>query len=139
MFTVLKFIGAGYLIYLGVKLWRTPVQAPDTSGNTNALAEDQPLRIFLHSYIVTALNPKSIIFFVAFLPQFLDASQPILAQMMVFQTTSLVLAATAYALLASLARNQIRKQPSVQRAVNRTGGTLMVGAGLLAAGWRKAA
>lgn len=141
LFTVLKFIGAGYLIYLGVKLWRTPVQTPDTSGNPNAPAEDQPLRIFLHSYIVTALNPKSIIFFVAFLPQFLNASQPILPQMMVFETTFLVLAilnATFYALVASLARNQIRK-PSVQRAVNRTGGTLMIGAGLLATGWRKAA
>lgn len=141
LFTVLKFVGAGYLIYLGIKLWRAPVQAPDLSGNVEEVPKERPLRIFLHSYIVTALNPKSIIFFVAFLPQFLNTNQPILPQMVVFETTFLVLAilnATFYALLASLARNQIRK-PGVQRAVNRTGGTLMIGAGLLAAGWKKAA
>lgn len=141
LFTALKFIGAAYLIYLGIKLWRAPINAPDMSSTAEAPPKEKPLRIFLHSYIVTALNPKSIIFFVAFLPQFLNVQQPIMPQIVVFETTFLVLAilnATFYALLASLARNQIRK-PGVQRAVNRTGGTLMIGAGLLAAGWKKAA
>ena len=90
---------------------------------------------------MTALNPKSIIFFVAFLPQFLDAAKPIAVQMMVFETTFLVLAtvnAALYGLMASMARKTIRK-PSVQRVVNRTGGSLMIGAGLLAIGWKKAA
>jgi threonine/homoserine/homoserine lactone efflux protein len=61
--------------------------------------------------------------------------------MVIFETTFLVLAtlnAAAYALLASLARGAIRR-PAVQRAVNRTGGTLMIGAGLLALGWKRAA
>ena len=99
------------------------------------------MRIFLHTYVVTALNPKSIICFVAFLPQFLDAAQPILPQMVIFETTFLVLAilnAGFYAMMASMARQSIRR-PGLQRAVNRVGGTLMIGAGALAAGWKRAA
>ncbi len=87
-----------------------------------------------------ALNPKSIIFFVAFLPQFLDPAAPALTQMVVFETTFVILAtlnAAAYALLASMARGAIRK-PTVQRIVNRTGGSLLIGAAMLAAGFRKA-
>ncbi|MFC3060011.1 LysE family translocator [Paenirhodobacter populi] len=141
LFTVLKWIGAAYLVYLGIKLWRAPVAAGEASMDTEALPKEKPLRIFLHSYVVTALNPKSIIFFVAFLPQFLNTAQPVLPQMVVFETTFLVLAilnTTFYALVASTARKSIRK-PNVQRAVNRIGGSLMIGAGALAASWKRSA
>ena len=140
LFTVLKWVGAAYLIYLGIKLWRAPVADPGETKDTEP-ARERPLRIFLHTYVVTALNPKSIVFFVAFLPQFLDLARPIATQMVIFETTFLVLAtlnAAAYGLMASMARQTIRK-PAVQRAVNRTGGSLMIGAGLLAVGWKRAA
>lgn len=139
IFTVLKWIGAAYLIYLGIKLWRAPVADTAAAGEAQG-SDGSALRIFLHTYVVTALNPKSIIFFVAFLPQFLDTARPVFTQMLIFETTFLVLAtlnAGTYALMASMARQTIRK-PRVQRAVNRTGGSLMIGAGLLALGWRKA-
>jgi threonine/homoserine/homoserine lactone efflux protein len=141
LFTVLKWIGAAYLIYLGVKLWLDPVAHQGTSGEAASTVEERPLRVFLHTYIVTALNPKSIIFFVAFLPQFLNHAEPMALQMMIFEVTFLVLAtanATAYGLMASMARKTIRK-PRVQKLVNRTGGSLMIGAGLIAAGWKRAA
>ncbi|MQB45826.1 LysE family translocator [Rhizobium sp. ICMP 5592] len=141
IFTGLKWIGAAYLIYLGIKLWRVPVSDRSADTEDTETAKERPFRIFLHTYAVTALNPKSIIFFVAFLPQFLDTSKPIAFQMIVFEVAFLALAtlnATTYGLMASMARKTIRK-PSVQRLVNRTGGTLMIGAGLLAAGWKKAA
>jgi threonine/homoserine/homoserine lactone efflux protein len=140
LFTALKWIGAAYLIYLGVKLWRAPVSIGEASPDAEDLPKERPLRIFLHTYVVTALNPKSIIFFVAFLPQFMNPAQPWLPQMLIFETTFLVLAtlnATFYALLASMARKSIRK-PSVQRTVNRVGGSLMIGAGVLAASWKRA-
>ncbi|MBT9370334.1 LysE family translocator [Rhizobium sp. CSW-27] len=139
-FTVLKWIGAAYLIYLGIKLWRSPVGAV---GDVDAATEtDEPAtRIFLHTYVVTALNPKSIVFFVAFLPQFFDLTHPLPMQMVILEVTFLVLAtlnAALYGLLASMARETVRK-PQVRRIVNRTGGSLMIGAGLLAAGYRRAA
>lgn len=141
LFTALKWVGAAYLIYLGVKLWRAPVARAEAPGEAAAADRERPLRIFLHAYAVTALNPKSIIFFVAFLPQFLNRAEPLVLQMTVFEATFLVLAAinaTAYGLMASVARKTIRK-PRIQRLVNRIGGSLMIGAGLLAVGWRRAA
>jgi threonine/homoserine/homoserine lactone efflux protein len=140
IFTALKWVGAAYLVYLGIKLWRARVAEPVADGDTAALPRENPFRIFAHTYLVTALNPKSIIFFVAFLPQFLDASRSVPLQLAIFESTFLVLAianASLYALLAGLARSQIRK-PRVQRMVNRTGGSLMIGAGVLAVGWKRA-
>ncbi|MCX5497822.1 LysE family translocator [Kaistia dalseonensis] len=137
LFTVLKWVGAAYLIYLGIKLWRAPV----AKGAVAEADDAKPVRIFLHAYAVTALNPKSIVFFVAFLPQFLVAGAPLLPQMVLFEATFLVLAtlnALTYALIASGARKTIRR-PSVQRVVNRVGGSLLIGAGLLTMGWRRAA
>lgn len=139
VFTVLKWVGAAYLIWLGIKLWRAPI-ATEAADGTMSVPAEKPLRIFLHTYVVTALNPKSIVFFVAFLPQFLDLSRPLFNQMLIFETTFLVLAtlnATLYALMASAARQTIRK-PKVQMIVNRTGGSLLIGAGLLTAGLRRA-
>ncbi len=137
LFTVLKWIGAAYLVYLGIKLWRAPTGTPAEQ----AAPQMQARRIFAHAYAVTALNPKSIIFFVAFVPQFLVPGAPLFGQMVLFEATFLVLAtlnATFYALAASAARGTIRK-PSVQQAVNRVGGSLLIGAGLLAASFRRAA
>ncbi len=134
----MKWVGAAYLIWLGIKLWRSPVG--EDAINSGDATRGRQFGIFLHAYVVTALNPKGIIFFVAFLPQFLDTSRPIFGQMVVFEITFLTLAtlnATLYALMASAARSSIRK-PSVQRVVNRTGGSLLIAAGLLTAGLKRA-
>ena len=136
LFAILKWIGAAYLVFLGVKLWRAPV-----SGDAGAVAPVESRRLLLHAYAVTALNPKSIVFFVAFLPQFLDPGRPVLPQFAIFEATFLTLAACnalAYAKLASAARRAIRK-PRIQRAVNRVGGSLLIGAGALTATWKRAA
>ncbi len=85
-----------------------------------------------HAWLVTALNPKSITFFVAFLPQFLDRNADFLIQMLIFETTFLVLAfanALGYALVASRARNIVRN-PRAIGIFNKAGGTLLVGAGI---------
>jgi threonine/homoserine/homoserine lactone efflux protein len=135
LFTVRKWVGAAYLVYLGIKLWCAPVAEAAVDA---AAPIARPGRIFLHAYAVTALNPKSIVFFIAFLPQFLDGARALLPQLVIFEASFLALAtlnALTYALLASAARRTIR-EPRVQRAVNRTGGTLLIGAGALAATWR---
>jgi threonine/homoserine/homoserine lactone efflux protein len=138
IFTALKWVGAAYLIYLGVNLWRAPVAQGATVADAPSVT---PLRMFLHAYVITALNPKSIVFFVAFLPQFIDPSRTFLPQIIVMEVTFLALATlntTLYALLASTARRTVQR-PSVQRAVNRVGGSLLIGAGILTATWRRAA
>ncbi|GAB4066981.1 LysE family translocator [Ancylobacter sonchi] len=140
LFTVLKWIGALYLIWLGIKLWRagaSPLVAP---AQGNGQGRGRALKMLAHAWLVTALNPKSLTFFVAFLPQFLDTSRPMLGQMVVFETTFLVLAAAnafTYALVAGRLRGAISNS-SVVVAVNRIGGSLLIGAGLATLAWRNA-
>jgi threonine/homoserine/homoserine lactone efflux protein len=128
VFTVVKWIGAAYLVWLGIRLFRAGgmLQAePRISASSS-------LRMLAHAWLVTALNPKSITFFVAFLPQFIDRAADFWTQMAIFQATFLALAflnALGYALAASRARRAVAS-PRVLSIVNRTGGTLLVGAGV---------
>ena len=140
VFTVLKWIGGAYLVYLGIKLWRTPIQTGPISDNDN-VPQRKSLKIFLHAFAVTAMNPKSMVFFVAFVPQFMDRSGPFLPQMVTMEATFVTLAslnAIGYALLAAKARNFIRRA-TVQKTVNRTGGALLISAGTVTAIYSRAA
>jgi threonine/homoserine/homoserine lactone efflux protein len=124
LFTALKWAGAAYLVWLGVKLFRAPVEQ-------DAMPPVTARRAMRDAYVVTALNPKSIAFFVAFVPLFVDAAQPFLPQAAVLVASFVTLAAlnaTAYALLASRLSGAVRR-PGVRRAFNRVGGSMLVGAG----------
>jgi threonine/homoserine/homoserine lactone efflux protein len=130
LFTALKWIGAAYLIWLGIQLWRAGGAMQATPRTDRASA----LKMVAHAWIVTALNPKSITFFVAFLPQFLDPAADFWMQMLVFETTFLVLAFTnafGYAVLASRARGMMSSARAIG-IVNRVGGSLLIGAGVAA-------
>lgn len=128
LFTVLKWAGAAYLVYLGIKLWRAGGTL-DAQPRTDAASA---ARMLGHAWLVTALNPKSITFFVAFLPAFIDPTADFLTQMIVFETTFLVLAfanAFGYALVAARAR-RFASDPRAIGVVNKVGGGLLVGAGV---------
>lgn len=128
LFTALKLVGAAYLIWLGIKLWR----AGGTLDAKPVTERTEAVKMLAHSWLVTALNPKSITFFVAFLPAFIDPAADFLSQMLVFETTFLVLAfanAFGYALVASRAR-RFASDPRAIGVVNKVGGGLLVGAGV---------
>ena len=128
LFTALKWLGAAYLVYLGLKLWRAGGTLEATP-RTDAVSA---LRMLGHAWLVTALNPKSITFFVAFLPAFLDPRADFVTQMLVFETTFLVLAfanALGYALIAARARRLVA-DPRAIGVVNKVGGGLLIGAGV---------
>jgi threonine/homoserine/homoserine lactone efflux protein len=130
-FTVVKVVGGLYLLYLGVKLLRAGVTASELEA---PVAPSSRWRLFLNTYVVTALNPKGIVFFVAFLPQFLNPSASATAQMWVLGVTFVVLAtlnATLYALFAGSARKFLAT-PKAQRRFNIAGGSLLSAAGLWA-------
>lgn len=135
IFTALRWLGGAYLIYMGIQLWRAPVGSTDADAPAAS-----PARMFAHAYAVTALNPKSLVFFVSFVPLFVALDRPFLPQVATMETTFVLLAAAnaaGYAILAAFARRWLRR-PAVRRIVNRTGGTMLIGAGSLALGWRKA-
>lgn len=136
-FTVLKLCGAGYLIYLGIKMWREKPEA--LTDNPNA-KRNRPSRMFLQAYVVTALNPKGIVFFIAFVPQFVTAGSPVLPQFIIMTTTFVVLAAinvAIWAVMAGALRERFR-DPAAMKRLTRVGGGVMIGAGLLTALTRRA-
>jgi hypothetical protein len=76
LFQALKFIGAVYLIWIGYKMWRTPVTLPEMATAEVVDHSGKAVTIFRDSFLITALNPKGILFFVAFVPQFIDPALP---------------------------------------------------------------
>lgn len=136
LFTVLKWIGAAYLIWLGVKLIRS---AP--SAGLGEVRQDVTAKsVFWHNTLVTALNPKSIGFFIAFVPQFITADAAIAPQFAILITTFVTLAG-ANALLYALAADRLRStinRPSVITALTRAGGGVLIAMGLLTASLRRA-
>src|SRR5262245_35057768 len=134
LFTALKWLGAAYLIWLGIRLWR----AGGVLHATPRADAAAPVRMLGHAWLVTALNPKSITFFVAFLPQFIDPNGAFWLQMLIFEATFVPLAfanAVGYAVAASRARNLVQG-PRAVGILNRIGGSLLIGAGLAAATMR---
>jgi threonine/homoserine/homoserine lactone efflux protein len=132
-FTVLKWAGAAYLVWLGVRLWRAPAEA----GRAPPLDARRALR---QAYVGTALNPKGIAFFVAFVPQFLDPLAPFLPQASLLVATFVALAALnagCYALLAGRVSGAVER-PAVRRWLNRVGASALIGAGLATAAARRA-
>ncbi len=127
-FYFLKWLGAAYLIWLGIKMWRSaskPVEISKQAKNRDWW------EIFRNAYVTTALNPKSIVFFLAFMPQFMEPDLPFISQALVLGGTFFVLAimsVVSYALLASYAGQQL-SLPSFQRWTQRLGGGLLIGAG----------
>jgi threonine/homoserine/homoserine lactone efflux protein len=135
VFTVLKWLGAAYLIWLGVKLMRS---APG-KGLAPHATDIKARGVFGHTAMVTALNPKSIAFFIAFVPQFLRPDAPLLPQFAILIATFVTLAALnalAYALLADRLRRVIAR-PMVLTWLTQAGGATLVGMGVLTASLRR--
>ncbi len=132
LFAMLKFAGALYLIWLGIKLWRTNAKLDHLQDVSVGQSQSS---MFWNSYVVTALNPKAIIFFVAFVPLFIDPARPGLQQFAILEATFLTLAAVNVAIWAILAGQMRRrfKQAGTLKLANRIGGSFLIGAGLLTA------
>ena len=137
-FMVLKWVGAAYLLYLGVKMLRS-ANGATSEGLVKTTA--QPAKaIFGHLTVVTALNPKSIGFFIAFVPQFVDPSAAIGPQFTIMIITFVgfaTLNALAYALMADKLRSTISR-PSVIQWLTRAGGFALIAMAALTATLRRA-
>ena len=137
LFTVLKWVGAVYLVYLGIRMILgakgAVLDTPDAPGSLS------PREAFGNAALVTALNPKSIAFFIAFVPQFLDPTRHLALQSAILIATFVGLAgvnALLYAVVAHRLRALIRR-PTVTRWLTRAGGAVLVGMGLATAMLRR--
>ena len=124
-FTAIRLLGAAYLVYLGVQSWRAP--APSLAAE---MAPVSASRTVLRGLAVTLTNPKVLLFFGAFFPQFVSPSRPLAPQLLVMSVTFVAVVAgtdSVWAVLAGRARVWIVRRG---RAVNRLSGGLLVGAGV---------
>jgi threonine/homoserine/homoserine lactone efflux protein len=133
LFTAVKWAGGLYLMYLGARMLRGSAVALPAQGEGPAKLESHT-RVFANTWLVTALNPKGIIFFIAFLPQFLRPGPDVAAQLWVLAVTFVVLAtinAALYAVFAASARKFL-STPRALRGFNLAGGSLLTAAGVWA-------
>lgn len=137
-FAALKWLGAAYLITIGIRMWRSPVSF---AAEAATVVETRRRIVFRDAFLVTLFNPKGIVFFVVFVPQFIDQAKPYAEQATLFVGVFVLLGivnAYLYALLATTARGFIRR-PRVLKAATRTGAACLIGAGVLSAFARRPA
>jgi len=132
-FTVVKYAGAAYLVYLGWQALRTP--AP-TNESVPAIAPASSARIFRDGFVVALLNPKTAIFFAAFLPQFIDATTAPMMQSIALASLFVAIAAmtdSLYALAAGVAAPLLRRARGARAAGRYVTAGAFFGLGLLTA------
>ncbi|WLD59362.1 LysE family translocator [Salinispirillum sp. LH 10-3-1] len=133
LFTVIRIVGAVYLVYLGWKMWTTPVKVQSLTGAT---ALPSSMASFFQGFLISASNPKVILFYIAFLPTFIDLTR------LTRTDIGLVVGLTMLGLMLGLmliaggistARRFFQSEKAM-KAMNRSAGSLMIAAGLFLAG-----
>ena len=128
VFQFFIWIGAAYLIWLGIRMLRDESESLELS---EKIDPEVWHAIIANAFVITALNPKSIVFFLAFLPQFIDSEKSFITQSLILGSTFLglaLLSVVLYSLLSSFIGQQMRL-PLIHRWTNRIGGSLLIGAG----------
>lgn len=138
-FAIVKWLGVGYLVYLGIKQWRAPAEpmVAEVDGHANATARRT---LVLRGWMVNAVNPKGTVFLLAVVPQFLDLAQPLALQYGVIAATlgfTDLVVMGVYTLLAARVL-RLLKSPRQIRLMNRSFGGLFVAAGGLLAFFKRA-
>ena len=130
-FTVIKYMGAAYLIYMGIKLWL----APATQMVNEAAQVVSHKRLFVEGMLFQLTNPKALVFFLSVFPQFIEREQPYVPQFVALALTFcglLIVIHTAYAFFAQRVQ-RLLKSSQGGRWLNRVGGTAFIGFGVLLA------
>jgi homoserine/homoserine lactone efflux protein len=138
-FTVVKWLGVVYLVYLGITQWRAPVRPWVALADAPVFVSQRAM--ILRAWMINAFNPKGTMFLLAVVPQFMHLSQPLVPQYLIIGVTlgftDLVVMA-GYTALAARVLGAL-KEPSHIRVMNRTLGSLFVIAGSLLALFKRAA
>lgn len=131
---MVRYCGAGYLLYLGVRQLRTSRLSADAATAGRATSR---LRLYLDGMLVDLLNPKTALFFIAFLPMFVDPGRGSVAtQLLVLGLCFVAMAVasdTTYAVVAGGFARQLHRSVRAQRYIGRTAGCVYVGMAALAA------
>lgn len=136
LFAAVKWIGAAYLVYLGIVTWRSRPRGLEEDASDEARTAWE---VFRRGFLVNITNPKGIFFFVAILPQFIDVQRPQMPQYAILAITTFAVDVVVMMGYTALAARVFRvmKEPSHLRWVNRTLGGAFVAAGIALAGFRR--
>jgi homoserine/homoserine lactone efflux protein len=132
-FTVVKWLGVAYLVWLGIQQWRAPARPMVALSDTGEVVTQRAL--ILKAWMINVVNPKGTVFLLAVVPQFMNLNQPLLPQYLIIGATLAftdLVVMSGYTALASRVLGAL-KEPSHIRAVNRIFGSLFVVAGSLLA------
>ncbi len=138
LFAAIKWVGVAYLFYLGIAAIRSKSSALTVAADPGQAVGGT--RAFWQAVVVELSNPKALLYFVALLPQFIDPSQPVGMQMLVFGVTCIALDTAAYSLYAWLGSRTQRFTANARfvRASNRASGGLLMVAGAMMATVKRA-
>ena len=132
IFNLIKYIGAGYLIYLGYKSFTSKEESYEFNSKVES-KEKSKLKYFIDGFMVGASNPKAIVFFTALFPQFINQSEPLLQQFLVFVSTFAILELfwqLLYSYLGAKSSGWFLKKGRA-KLFNRLSGSVFIGAGVL--------
>ncbi|MBJ7538344.1 LysE family translocator [Marinomonas transparens] len=129
VFLVIRYVGAAYLVYLGWRMWTTPIA--EAMNLDDKEATQQGIASFVQGFMISASNPKVILFYIAFLPTFMDLTvlhgwDILLVSVLAF--SALLLGLTVIAISASQARRFMKSKSSMKK-LNKTAGGIMASAG----------
>lgn len=132
LFGALKIVGAAYLIYLGIRQWRSRLNIFDQAVDPASLRAQTPARLFMRGLLVATTNPKSILFFTALLPQFMTPQAPVFQQFLALTLTFAACTVVSHFFYVTLARGMSRWFAHEVRArwFNRIAGTLFAALGV---------
>lgn len=138
LFSVIRWVGAAYLVWLGVTAFigKSPVFSVSPSTTTPTRRG----RVFVNGFILQASNPKALVFFTALLPQFIDPHTGVVTQVTILAVTSVVIeffVLLAYGALAGRL-TEVAKRPRFATLANRIAGSMLIGAGVGVARLRRA-
>ena len=137
-FSLIKWFGVAYLVWLAVAQWRALPSDLATGAAERPIG--RPLTLMLRGFLVNASNPKAVVFMLAVLPQFIHPQEPLLPQYLIMGATMIVVDLIVMAGYTGLASRVLRalRTPRQQRLLNRTFAGLFVGAAALLATVRRA-
>lgn len=137
-FTVVKWLGVAYLVWLGIAQWRAPARPMVAPSDSGVFVSRRSM--ILRAWMINVVNPKGTVFLLAVVPQFMNLSQPLLPQYLTIGATLAftdMVVMAGYTALAAKVLGAL-KEPSHIRAMNRTFGSLFVLAGSLLALFKRA-
>ncbi|WP_339842840.1 LysE family transporter [uncultured Halopseudomonas sp.] len=137
-FSLIKWFGVAYLLFLAARQWRSPGMAVDPESGVRPVG--QPLALMFRGFLVNVSNPKAVVFMLAVLPQFLNPAAPMTTQYLVMAATMVVVDLIVMAGYTGLASRVLRllNSPGQQRMLNRVFAALFGGAAMLLATVRRA-